>query len=244
VARGRAARLDETGGADGYAASRWPRAGVLLYTDGTCDCRLDTRGPPRLQNRWAYQALTRQLKEWKSEARSRHGDGGCAQTGEMLARWPSAPTYKPEPFSGTFSTRPVPGVVGLGRISMKPGLNVQAVNLAIALQEKKASSPATRIKRISGSLHDRRGGPSLNHDRRGQMASIDFPTILQVSANVGHGCRPIAAKVKTQHFLAKMAGENRGIGTPVPGPTESTRWPWPGAKGSKGGKTVHQSQAD
>ncbi|MCT0201927.1 penicillin-binding protein 2 [Synechococcus sp. CS-602] len=181
-------------GADGTPLPAGLEAGVL-YTD---DLRLQLTLDTRLQQ-VAYQALTRQLKEWKAKR-------GVAmvmdvRNGEMLAL-ASAPTYNPNRF-WDFS----PALFREWSVQdlYEPGSTFKPINLAIALQEK-AVKPSDKIN-DSGSLMIG-GWPIFNHDRRANGV-IDFPTILQVSSNVA--MVQTMRQVKPSHFWQWL--ERIGIDT-------------------------------
>jgi cell division protein FtsI (penicillin-binding protein 3) len=157
-------------GADGTPLPDGLQPGVL-YTD---DLRLQLTLDARLQQ-VAQQALTKQLKQW-------HAKRGAAlvmdvRNGEILAL-ASAPSYDPNQF-WKFS----PGLFREWSVQdlYEPGSTFKPINLAIALQEK-AIDPKGKVDDV-GQLTIG-GWPIFNHDRRAN-GLIDFPTVLQVSSNVG-----------------------------------------------------------
>jgi cell division protein FtsI (penicillin-binding protein 3) len=157
-------------GADGTPLPEGLTAGAL-YGD---DLRLQLTLDARLQQ-VALQALNRQVKQWRAKR-------GVAlvmdvNNGEMLAL-ASTPTYDPNAFwkfnPGLFREWSVQDLY-------EPGSTFKPINLAIALQEK-AIDPYGKVN-DSGQLTIG-GWPIFNHDRRANGV-IDFPTVLQVSSNVG-----------------------------------------------------------
>ncbi|NDG74663.1 MAG: penicillin-binding protein 2 [Synechococcaceae bacterium WB8_1B_136] len=157
-------------GADGTPLPDGLRAGVL-YGD---DLRLQLTLDARLQQ-VAQLALSRQVKQW-------HAKRGVAlvmdvRNGELVAL-ASTPTYDPNQFwkykPGLFREWSVQDLY-------EPGSTFKPINLAIALQEN-AIDPAGKVT-DSGQLTIG-GWPIFNHDRRANGV-IDFPTVLQVSSNVG-----------------------------------------------------------
>lgn len=143
----------------------------MIYGD---DLRLQLTLDARLQQ-VAQQALTKQVKQWKAKR-------GVAlvmdvRNGEMVAL-ASTPTYDPNQFwkysPGLFREWSVQDLY-------EPGSTFKPINLAIALQEG-AIDPAGKVN-DTGQLTIG-GWPIFNHDRRGN-GLIDFPTVLQVSSNVG-----------------------------------------------------------
>ena len=157
-------------GADGTPLPEGLTAGAL-YGD---DLRLQLTLDARLQQ-VALQALDRQVKQWRAKR-------GVAlvmdvNNGEMLAL-ASTPTYDPNAFwkfnPGLFREWSVQDLY-------EPGSTFKPINLAIALQEK-AIDPDGKVN-DSGQLTIG-GWPIFNHDRRANGV-IDFPTMLQVSSNVG-----------------------------------------------------------
>jgi cell division protein FtsI (penicillin-binding protein 3) len=157
-------------GADGTPLPDGLRAGVL-YGD---DLRLQLTLDARLQQ-VAQLALSKQVKQW-------HAKRGVAivmdvRNGELLAL-ASTPSYDPNTFwkykPGLFREWSVQDLY-------EPGSTFKPINLAIALQEK-AIDPAGKVN-DSGQLTIG-GWPIFNHDRRANGV-IDFPTVLQVSSNVG-----------------------------------------------------------
>jgi cell division protein FtsI (penicillin-binding protein 3) len=157
-------------GADGTPLPDGLKAGVL-YGD---DLRLQLTLDARLQQ-VAQLALSKQVKQWKAKR-------GVAlvmdvRNGEMVAL-ASTPTYDPNRF-WTFK----PGLFREWSVQdlYEPGSTFKPINLAIALQEN-AIDPAGKVN-DSGQLTIG-GWPIFNHDRKGN-GLIDFPTVLQVSSNVG-----------------------------------------------------------
>ena len=157
-------------GADGTPLPEGLTAGSL-YGD---DLRLQLTLDGRLQQ-VAQQALAKQVKQWKAKR-------GAAlvmdvRNGEMLAL-ASTPTYDPNQFwkykPGLFREWSVQDLY-------EPGSTFKPINLAVALQEK-AIDPAGKVN-DTGQLTIG-GWPIFNHDRKGNGV-IDFPTVLQVSSNVG-----------------------------------------------------------
>jgi cell division protein FtsI (penicillin-binding protein 3) len=157
-------------GADGTPLPEGLTAGAL-YGD---DLRLQLTLDARLQL-LALEALDRQVKQWRAKR-------GVAlvmdvNNGEMLAL-ASTPTYDPNAFwkfnPGLFREWSVQDLY-------EPGSTFKPINLAIALQEK-AIDPYGKVN-DSGQLSIG-GWPIFNHDRRANGV-IDFPTVLQVSSNVG-----------------------------------------------------------
>ena len=157
-------------GADGTPLPDGLKAGVL-YGD---DLRLQLTLDARLQQ-VAQMALTNQVKQWKAKR-------GVAlvmdvRNGELVAL-ASTPTYDPNRF-WTFK----PGLFREWSVQdlYEPGSTFKPINLAIALQEN-AIDPSGKVN-DSGQLTIG-GWPIFNHDRKGNGV-IDFPTVLQVSSNVG-----------------------------------------------------------
>jgi cell division protein FtsI (penicillin-binding protein 3) len=142
-----------------------------LYGD---DLRLQLTLDARLQQ-VAQQALAKQVKQWSAKR-------GAAlvidvRNGELLAL-ASSPTYDPNRYwkfdPGLFREWSVQDLY-------EPGSTFKPINLALALQEK-AIDP-------KGSVYDSGqltigGWPIFNADHSGH-GQIDFPTVLQVSSNVG-----------------------------------------------------------
>ncbi len=157
-------------GADGTPLPEGIEAGSL-YDD---DLRLQLTLDARLQE-VAQQALVRQVKQWNAKR------GAAlvidARNGEMLAL-ASTPTYDPNQFwkfdPGLFREWSVQDLY-------EPGSTFKPINLAIALQEK-AIRPDGKVNDV-GQLSIG-GWPIFNADR-GANGIIDFPTVLQVSSNVG-----------------------------------------------------------
>ena len=157
-------------GADGTPLPDGLIAGSL-YDD---DLRLQLTLDARLQQ-VAQQALSRQVKQW-------HAKRGAAmvidaRSGEMLAL-ASAPGYDPNRYwsynPGLFREWSVQDLY-------EPGSTFKPINLAIALQEK-AIDPQGKVN-DTGNLSIG-GWPIFNNDRKAH-GLIDFPTVLQVSSNVG-----------------------------------------------------------
>ena len=120
-------------------------------------------------------ALAKQVKQWKAQR-------GAAlvmdvSNGEMLTL-ASTPTYNPNQFwkfkPGLFREWSVQDLY-------EPGSTFKPINLAIALQEN-AIDPSGKVNDC-GKLTIG-GWPINNHDRKAN-GIIDFPTVLQVSSNVG-----------------------------------------------------------
>ena len=170
-------------GADGTPLPDGLRAGSL-YAD---DLRLQLTLDARLQE-VAQQALAKQVKQWKANR-------GVAlvmdvQSGEILAL-ASTPTYDPNRFwsynPGLFREWSVQDLY-------EPGSTFKPINLALALQEKaiKATDTVNDVGQLTIG-----GWPINNHDRRANGV-IDFPTVLQVSSNVG--MVRTMARVKPERF--------------------------------------------
>ncbi|MFN7898751.1 MAG: peptidoglycan D,D-transpeptidase FtsI family protein [Synechococcaceae cyanobacterium] len=142
-----------------------------LYDD---DLRLQLTLDARLQQ-VAQQALSRQVKHWNAKRGAAMVIN--ARSGEMLALV-SAPGYDPNRYwsynPGVFREWSVQDLY-------EPGSTFKPINLAIALQEK-AIEPHGKVN-DSGNLMIG-GWPIFNNDRRANGV-IDFPTVLQVSSNVG-----------------------------------------------------------
>lgn len=157
-------------GADGTPLPEGLQPGTLFGDDLRLQLTLDAT----LQQ-VAQQALVRQVKQWKA----RRGvalvmDG---RNGEILAL-ASTPTYDPNRY-----WRYSPSLFREWSVQdlYEPGSTFKPINLAIALQEG-AIRPGDRVL-DNGSLSIG-GWPIFNHDRRAN-GLIDFPTVLQVSSNVG-----------------------------------------------------------
>ena len=157
-------------GADGTPLPDGLKAGVL-YGD---DLRLQLTLDARLQQ-VALMALSKQVKQWNAKR-------GVAlvmdvRNGELLAL-ASTPTYDPNQFwkykPGLFREWSVQDLY-------EPGSTFKPINLAIALQEN-AIDPAGKVNDTGQLIIG--GWPIFNHDRKGN-GLIDFPTVLQVSSNVG-----------------------------------------------------------
>ena len=157
-------------GADGTPLPEGLTAGAL-YGD---DLRLQLTLDARLQQ-VAQQALANQVKKWNAKrAAALVMD---VRNGEMLAL-ASYPTYDPNQFwkfdPGLFREWSVQDLY-------EPGSTFKPINLAIALQEK-AIDPKGHVY-DSGQLSIG-GWPIFNANRKGN-GQIDFPTVLEVSSNVG-----------------------------------------------------------
>ncbi|MEB3157695.1 MAG: penicillin-binding protein 2 [Cyanobacteriota bacterium] len=157
-------------GGDGTPLPDGLQAGSL-YGD---DLRLQLTLDSRLQL-VAQQAVAKQVKQWNAKR-------GVAlvmdaKSGELLAL-ASAPTYDPNRYwdfnPGMFREWSVQDLY-------EPGSTFKPINLAIALQEK-AIQPNGTVNDV-GQLTIG-GWPIFNADRRANGV-IDFPTVLQVSSNVG-----------------------------------------------------------
>jgi len=170
-------------GGDGTPLPEGIQAGSL-YGD---DLRLQLTLDARLQQ-VAQQALARQMKQWSAKR-------GAAlvmdvRSGEMLAL-ASTPSYDPNRFwefnPGLFREWSVQDLY-------EPGSTFKPINLALALQEK-AIDPGGTVNDV-GQLNIG-GWPIFNADRSANGV-IDFPTVLQVSSNVG--MVQAMARVKRDHF--------------------------------------------
>ena len=157
-------------GADGTPLPDGLKAGVL-YGD---DLRLQLTLDARLQQ-VSQLALSKQVKKWNAKR-------GVAivmdvRNGEVLAL-ASTPTYDPNKY-----WKYTPGLFREWSVQdlYEPGSTFKPINLAIALQEN-AIDPAGKVN-DTGQLTIG-GWPIFNHDRRANGV-IDFPTVLQVSSNVG-----------------------------------------------------------
>jgi cell division protein FtsI (penicillin-binding protein 3) len=157
-------------GGDGTPLPEGIQAGSL-YGD---DLRLQLTLDSRLQQ-VAQQALARQMKQWRAKR-------GAAlvmdvRNGEMLALT-STPSYDPNRFwnynPGLFREWSVQDLY-------EPGSTYKPINLALALQEK-AIEPAGTVNDVGQLSID--GWPIFNNDHSAHGV-IDFPTVLQVSSNVG-----------------------------------------------------------
>jgi cell division protein FtsI (penicillin-binding protein 3) len=170
-------------GADGTPLPDGIQAGSL-YGD---DLRLQLTLDSRLQQ-VAMQALSRQVKQWNAKR------GAAlvmdARSGEMLALV-STPTYNPNRFwsynPGLFREWSVQDLY-------EPGSTFKPINLALALQEK-AIDPSGHVNDV-GQLSIG-GWPIFNNDHSAHGV-IDFPTVLQVSSNVG--MVQAMSRVKKDHF--------------------------------------------
>jgi len=157
-------------GADGTPLPAGLQAGVL-YGD---DLRLQLTLDARLQQ-VAQLALSKQVKQWRAKR-------GVAivmdvRNGELVAL-ASTPTYDPNKFwdykPGLFREWSVQDLY-------EPGSTFKPINLAIALQEN-AIDPSGKV--LDNGQLTIGGWPIFNHDRKAN-GLIDFPTVLQVSSNVG-----------------------------------------------------------
>jgi cell division protein FtsI (penicillin-binding protein 3) len=170
-------------GADGTPLPDGIQAGSL-YGD---DLRLQLTLDSRLQQ-VAMQALTKQVKQWNAKR------GAAlvmdARSGEMLALV-SSPTYNPNRF-WSFN----PGLFREWSVQdlYEPGSTFKPINLALALQEK-AIDPSGQVNDV-GQLSIG-GWPIFNNDHSAHGV-IDFPTVLQVSSNVG--MVQAMSRVKKDHF--------------------------------------------
>jgi len=189
-------------GADGTPLPEGLAAGAL-YGD---DLRLQLTLDARLQQ-VALRALDRQVRHWRAKR-------GVAlvmdvRNGEMLAL-ASTPTYDPNSFwqfnPGLFREWSVQDLY-------EPGSTFKPINLAIALQEK-AIDPNGKVN-DTGQLNIG-GWPIFNHDRRANGV-MDFPTVLQVSSNVG--MVQAMTHVKRDHFWRwlKTLGIDAAPDTDLPG---------------------------
>jgi len=157
-------------GADGTPLPDGLAAGSL-YGD---DLRLQLTLDARLQQ-VAQQALAKQVKQWSAKR------GAAlvmdASNGELLAL-ASSPTYDPNTY-WTFD----PGLFREWSVQdlYEPGSTFKPINLALALQEK-AIDPHGSV--YDGGQLTIGGWPIFNADHSGH-GQIDFPTVLQVSSNVG-----------------------------------------------------------
>jgi len=157
-------------GADGTPLPDGLAAGSL-YGD---DLRLQLTLDARLQQ-VAQQALAKQVKQWSAKR------GAAlvmdASNGELLAL-ASTPTYEPNAY-WTFD----PGLFREWSVQdlYEPGSTFKPINLALALQEK-AIDPQGSV--YDGGQLTIGGWPIFNADHSGH-GQIDFPTVLQVSSNVG-----------------------------------------------------------
>ncbi|MEB3297662.1 MAG: penicillin-binding protein 2 [Cyanobacteriota bacterium] len=183
-------------GADGTPLPEGIGAGTL-YGD---DLRLQLTLDSRLQQ-VAQQALVKQVRQWKAKR-------GAAlvmdvRSGEMLALV-STPTYDPNHFwkykPGLFREWSVQDLY-------EPGSTFKPINLAVALQEK-AIDPLGKVN-DTGQLKIG-GWPINNHDRKANGV-IDFPTVLQVSSNVG--MVQAMHRVKPARFWGWL--ESMGIDAPL-----------------------------
>jgi cell division protein FtsI (penicillin-binding protein 3) len=157
-------------GADGTPLPDGQLAGTLFGDDLRLQLTLDAT----LQQ-VAQQALVRQVRRWKAKR-------GVAlvmdvRNGELLAL-ASTPTYDPNHY---WKYSPALFREWSVQDLYEPGSTFKPINLAIALQEQ-AIQPDGRVM-DSGSLSIG-GWPIFNHDRQAH-GMIDFPTVLQVSSNVG-----------------------------------------------------------
>ena len=157
-------------GADGTPLPDDLEPGVFFGDDLRLQLTLDSR----LQE-LTVQALDAQVKKWKAKK-------GAAivmdvTNGELLVL-ASTPTYDPNRFwtydPGRFREWSVQDLY-------EPGSTFKPINLALALQEE-AIQPNDHVHDV-GQLQIG-GWPINNHDKRAN-GLIDFPTVLQVSSNVG-----------------------------------------------------------
>ncbi|MFM8526307.1 MAG: peptidoglycan D,D-transpeptidase FtsI family protein [Cyanobacteriota bacterium] len=157
-------------GADGTPLPDGLQPGTLFGDDLRLQLTLDAT----LQQ-VAQQALVRQVKHWKAKRGVALVMDG--RNGEILAL-ASTPTYDPNRY-----WRYAPSLFREWSVQdlYEPGSTFKPINLAIALQER-AIQPGDRVL-DNGSLTIG-GWPIFNHDRRSN-GLIDFPTVLQVSSNVG-----------------------------------------------------------
>jgi cell division protein FtsI (penicillin-binding protein 3) len=170
-------------GADGTPLPEGLSAGAL-YGD---DLRLQLTLDARLQQ-VAQQALANQVKKWSAKrAAALVMD---VRNGEMLAL-ASYPTYDPNQF-----WKSDPGLFREWSVQdlYEPGSTFKPINLAIALQEKAIDPGGTVYD--SGQLSIG-GWPIFNANRQGN-GLIDYPTVLEVSSNVG--MVNAMAKVKRDRF--------------------------------------------
>jgi cell division protein FtsI (penicillin-binding protein 3) len=157
-------------GADGTPLPDGLQPGTLFGDDLRLQLTLDAS----LQQ-VAQQALVRQVKKWKAKR-------GVAlvmdsRNGEILAL-ASTPTYDPNRY---WNYSPALFREWSVQDLYEPGSTFKPINLAIALQEQ-AINPGDRVL-DNGSLSIG-GWPIFNHDHKSN-GLIDFPTVLQVSSNVG-----------------------------------------------------------
>jgi len=170
-------------GADGTPLPDGLQAGVL-YGD---DLRLQLTMDARLQQ-VAQAALAKQVKQW-------HAKKGAAlvmdvRNGEILAL-ASVPTYDPNRF-----WKSSPSLFREWSVQdlYEPGSTFKPINLALALQERAIDPGGTVVDNGSLTIG---GWPIFNHDKRANGV-IDFPTVLQVSSNVG--MVQAMRHVKPSHF--------------------------------------------
>jgi cell division protein FtsI (penicillin-binding protein 3) len=157
-------------GADGTPLPEGLSAGSL-YGD---DLRLQLTLDARLQQ-VAQQALANQVKKWSAKrAAALVMD---VRNGEMLAL-ASYPSYDPNRF---WQSNPALFREWSVQDLYEPGSTFKPINLAIALQEKGIDPKGT--VNDSGQLSIG-GWPIFNANRQGNGV-IDFPTVLEVSSNVG-----------------------------------------------------------
>ncbi len=157
-------------GADGTPLPEGLSAGSL-YGD---DLRLQLTLDARLQQ-VAQQALANQVKKWSAKrAAALVMD---VRNGEMLAL-ASYPSYDPNRF---WQSNPALFREWSVQDLYEPGSTFKPINLAIALQEKGIDPRGT--VNDSGQLSIG-GWPIFNANRQGNGV-IDFPTVLEVSSNVG-----------------------------------------------------------
>ena len=157
-------------GADGTPLPDDLEPGVFFGDDLRLQLTLDSR----LQE-LTVQALDAQVKKWKAKK-------GAAivmdvTNGELLVL-ASTPTYDPNRF---WSYNPARFREWSVQDLYEPGSTFKPINLALALQEG-AIQPNDRVHDV-GQLQIG-GWPINNHDKKAN-GLIDFPTVLQVSSNVG-----------------------------------------------------------
>ncbi|MEB3158816.1 MAG: penicillin-binding protein 2, partial [Synechococcus sp.] len=190
-------------GADGTPLPDSLPAGTFFGDDLRLQLTLDAR----LQE-LAAKAVAAQVKEWKAKK-------GVAivmdvRNGELLAL-ASAPSYDPNRYwdfpAARFREWSVQDLY-------EPGSTFKPINLAIALQEG--------VIKPNGTVNDTGqlqigGWPIFNHDRQGNGV-IDFPTVLQVSSNVGmvQAMRNVKP-TRYWQWLSKL-GLNTKPDTDLPGP--------------------------
>ncbi|MGC6482165.1 MAG: peptidoglycan D,D-transpeptidase FtsI family protein [Synechococcus sp.] len=157
-------------GADGTPLPDNLKPGIFFGDDLRLQLTLDAR----LQE-LAAKALAAQVKEWNAKK-------GVAivmdvRNGELLAL-ASTPTYDPNRY---WDFPPARFREWSVQDLYEPGSTFKPINLAIALQEG--------VIQANGKVNDVGeltigGWPIVNHDRQ-KHGLIDYPTVLQVSSNVG-----------------------------------------------------------